>query len=516
MAALLASLLLVTAVVAAQWGPLMSLDSDVAREAYEVAATRSWLVSALDTIAVVGHPTSLRLVLLLVAVYLVIRRWTRAALFVALAALISAAAAPAVKALVGRTRPEWVDPIGTAAGHSFPSGHATGGAVFATALVLVTVSSVRRGLRRRLLILLLVAVAVVLGLDRIFLGVHYLSDVVAGWLLGTALTMLVWEVVVARAAVAPVALPGTVGPAPSYAAVVVNPTKVADMSGFRALVESRAEACEWQAPLWSETTAEDPGRGMAEQALAAGADMVLAAGGDGTVRVLCHELARTGVPIGIVPLGTGNLLARNLSLPLHPRDAIDVALLGQDRAVDIVQVDGDDLPETAFTVMAGLGLDAAIMMGAPDELKKRIGWPAYLVSGMQQLFRYPLGNVEITIDDLPPVRVRARTVVIGNVGLLQAGFPLLPDARIDDGELDVVVIAPRSRRDWLAVAVRLAGRQRRTDERLARMRGRRIVVRSDKPQPRQLDGDPISVGRELRAEVQAGVLLVRVPRTVPR
>ncbi len=516
MVALLVLLVLLTAGVATDWEPLLRLDTDVARQAYEVAAPRGWLISALDAIEVAGHPVTLRVLLLVVAVYLLVRRWTRAAVFLALTALISTGAAPAVKELLGRARPEWADPIGTAAGHSFPSGHATGGAVFATALVLVTVSSVRRGMRRRLLILLLVAVALVVGLDRMLLGVHYLSDVVAGWALGAVLTMVLWEVVVARTAIAPVALPGTVGPAPSFAAVVVNPTKVTDMAGFRALVGARADACEWQAPMWSETTVDDPGRGMAEKALAAGADMVLAAGGDGTVRVLCHELARTGVPIGIVPLGTGNLLARNLGLPLHPRDAIDVALTGQDRAVDIVQVDGDDLPETAFTVMAGLGLDAAIMMGAPDELKKRIGWPAYLVSGLQQLFSYPLRSVEITIDDLPPVRVRARTVVIGNVGLLQAGFPLLPDARIDDGELDVVVIGPRRRRDWFAVAVRLAGRQRGTDERLARMRGRRILVRSDRPQPRQLDGDPISAGRELRAEVQAGVLLVRVPRTVSR
>ncbi len=512
MAALLLALLGLGLAVVLPWEPLLALDADVAREAYDLSAPRPWLVSVLEVIAVVGHPTVLRGVLLVIAAYLVIRGWTRAAVFVVLASVVTAVAAVSVKALVDRARPEWVDPLGSAAGASFPSGHATGAGVFTAALVLVTLSTVRRGPRQQLLIAVLALIGLAVGLDRILLGVHYASDVLAGWLLGTLLTLLVWELVVASAAVAPVARPGTVGPAPSNVAMVINPTKVNDMQGFRELVEARAAACEWQAPLWSETTADDPGRGMAERALAAGADMVLAAGGDGTVRVVSHELARTGVPIGIVPLGTGNLLARNLSLPLHPREAIDIALTGQDRAVDIVEVAGDDLPETAFTVMAGLGLDAAIMMGAPDELKKRIGWPAYLVSGGRNLLRYPLNHVEITVDDLPPVRVRARTVVIGNVGLLQAGFPLLPDARIDDGELDVVVISPRRRRDWFAVAVRLVGRGRSTDERLSRMRGRRIVVRSDKPQPRQLDGDPISIGRELRAQVQAGVLLVRVPR----
>ena len=170
---------------------------------------------------------------------------------------------------------------------------------------------------------------------------------------------------------------------------------------------------------------------------------MVAAGGDGTVRVVCSELARTGVPLGIVPLGTGNLLARNLELcRCGRREAVEVALSGQDRAIDVVRVSGDGLAESCFTVMGGLGFDAAIMAGASDALKARMGWRAYVVSAVRNL-RYPARRIEVSVDDGPYQRFRARTVVVGNVGLLQAGIPLLPDARFDDGLLDVVVIAPQ-------------------------------------------------------------------------
>src|SRR5690606_6531292 len=123
-------------------------------------------------------------------------------------------------------------------------------------------------------------------------------------------------------------------------------------------------------PTFYATRIDDPGTSMAHAAIEDGVDMVLVAGGDGTVRIVCTELARTGVAAGIVPLGTGNLLARNLGIPLHRGDAINVALEGQDRAIDIVRLttDVEGEKETSFMVMAGLGLDAAIMTGAPDEL----------------------------------------------------------------------------------------------------------------------------------------------------
>ena len=162
-------------------------------------------------------------------------------------------------------------------------------------------------------------------------------------------------------------------------AVVLNPIKVEDVGQFRSIVTTMAVEAGWSEPTWHYTTVEDPGTGMAEAAAVEGADLVMVCGGDGTVREVCAELAGTGIPVGIVPAGTGNLLARNLGIPLYIRAAIDVALNGQDRAIDLVEVGGDGIEDTHFMVMAGMGFDAAIMEGVNEDLKKRVGWVAYVV-----------------------------------------------------------------------------------------------------------------------------------------
>ncbi len=127
---------------------------------------------------------------------------------------------------------------------------------------------------------------------------------------------------------------------------------------------------------------------------------MVAAGGDGTVRVVCAEMAGSGIPVGVIPAGTGNLLARNLGIPLAHDLALDAILNGQDRAIDMVRIEGDELAPTRFIVMAGLGLDAAIMDGAPDALKAKIGWTAYVVAGAKHL-RYPAVRVDISVDGAP-------------------------------------------------------------------------------------------------------------------
>jgi YegS/Rv2252/BmrU family lipid kinase len=293
-------------------------------------------------------------------------------------------------------------------------------------------------------------------------------------------------------------------------AVILNPSKIADVDDFKIRVREVADRDGWKEPIWFETSIEDPGYGQALLALQAGVDLIVAAGGDGTVRAVCEEVARTGVAVGILPHGTGNLLARNLGIPLNIRDALDVAFSGQDKAIDLGTYKTDSGTDTCFLVMAGLGMDAAIMTGVDDTLKEKVGWLAYFVSGVKAA-RFPAMKVEISVDDGEFKKFKARTVVVGNVGFLQGGIPLLPDAQIDDGMLDVVVLAPKRFIGWLAIIVRVIGRQRRTNERLDRLTGHKVVIRAEKPMPMQLDGDPVGEGQEITAEVQPGVLLVRVP-----
>jgi diacylglycerol kinase family enzyme len=292
------------------------------------------------------------------------------------------------------------------------------------------------------------------------------------------------------------------------AAVIVNPVKVDD-EAFRRTVESALAEWGYADPLWLETTEGDAGVGMARQAVDERVDLVLVAGGDGTVRVVCAELAGTDIPAAVLPGGTGNLLARNLGISLELDVALQELLDGSEQRIDSVLIKGDELPDDRFVVMAGLGLDAAIIEDAPDDLKKRVGWAAYVVSTLKNL-NHPFVHVEIIVDDKPPVRRRARTVVIGNVGTLQANIPLFPDAAPDDGQIDVVVLAPRRISQWPRLALGLVIKSWR-ERHVERFIGKRIQVRAERAVRRQLDGDAIAEGTSLVAEVDASALVVRVP-----
>jgi diacylglycerol kinase family enzyme len=293
----------------------------------------------------------------------------------------------------------------------------------------------------------------------------------------------------------------------SRAAVILNPVKVPE--GFRSTVDAALTERGFTDTAWLETTEDDPGSTMAKSAIAEGVDLVVVAGGDGTVRVVCAELAGTGIPIAVLPAGTGNLLARNLGISLDLDEALGQLLDGSEQRIDSVTVKGDDLDDR-FVVMAGLGLDAAIIADAPDGLKKHVGWAAYVVSTLKNL-NHPFVRVEITIDDEPPVRRRARTVVIGNVGVLQANIPLLPDAKPDDGTIDLVVLAPRRISHWPRLALSLVIKSMQEGRHIERFTGQTIQVKASTTVRRELDGDQIPSGRILTASVDPAALLVRVP-----
>ncbi len=157
-------------------------------------------------------------------------------------------------------------------------------------------------------------------------------------------------------------------------AVVVNPSKLEDVDAARAAITEVCTEHGWSEPLWIETTEEDPGVGQARQAVEAGADVVMVCGGDGTVRSAAQVLAGSGVTMGLLPAGTGNLLARNMDMTLDDLSgAARVALTGDDRPIDVGWMKVDSGEEQVFLVMAGMGFDAEIMANAPEALKAKVG-----------------------------------------------------------------------------------------------------------------------------------------------
>jgi diacylglycerol kinase (ATP) len=301
---------------------------------------------------------------------------------------------------------------------------------------------------------------------------------------------------------------------PPQAAVVVHGGKVDDHDARRRQIEVLSGRLGWRSPVWLETTAEDPGRGQTQQALDGGAAAVLAFGGDGTARVVAEVLARTGVPMGLLPAGTGNLLARNLGIPpSRLESSLHIALTGRDRTIDVGRVEIGEGPDgqtrrEAFLVMAGLGFDAEVMAGTAPELKQRLGWAAYVVAGAKRL-RGRRTSVTLQVDGGQVQQRRIRAVVIGNCGMLQGGIQLMPDAIPDDGWLDVVVVTPRSLLGWLQVTGAVI--TRRAHPTVEHFQCRSIEVHAERPLHVQLDGDPAGTAQVMRASVDPLALLIRVP-----
>jgi diacylglycerol kinase family enzyme len=317
----------------------------------------------------------------------------------------------------------------------------------------------------------------------------------------------------------------------STAAIVVNPVKV-DADALRAALSAAEERWGWEPTLWIETTEEDPGTGQAREALDRGADVVIAAGGDGTVRTVAEVLRGTGTPLALLPSGTGNLLARNLDLTLDDVEhALDTALNGDDRPIDVGVVelrDGDGATRRhAYLVMAGLGIDAQMIAATDDDLKAKAGWLAYVKAIAKVLRDKNELRLRYRLDGGRVHGMRAHTVLIGNCGSLPANILLLPEAAVDDGEFDIVVLRPEGFVGWVQIVVKIFwenGIMRRTsvgrrlmgkDKEVRAMnylKGREFVLRLSRPQEVELDGDLFGRASALRTWIDPRSLKVRVPK----
>lgn len=319
--------------------------------------------------------------------------------------------------------------------------------------------------------------------------------------------------------------------AASHAAVVYNPIKVADLDAVRAVVAAQETSSGWQPTTWFATTPDDAGQGATSEALRSGASVIIAAGGDGTVRAVAEAVRGTGSTLALLPSGTGNLLARNLQLTLgNVEHAIATAFEGRDRDIDVgvigIHRDDGSTDEHAYLVMAGLGLDAKMLANTDDELKKRIGWFAYaralgdtLRDKNELRMRYRLDG------DAQTRRIRAHTIIVGNCGALPANIVLIPDAAIDDGLFDILLLRPEGLLGWFQIFGKVLwenGVLRRTRwgrllltreiSSLRYIKAERLAVTLESAEQIELDGDGFGVALGFDTWVHKGGLRVRVPR----
>ncbi|WP_369808073.1 diacylglycerol/lipid kinase family protein [Leucobacter chinensis] len=311
--------------------------------------------------------------------------------------------------------------------------------------------------------------------------------------------------------------------------MLFHPLKT-DLPALRALMRVEEERAGWAPSEWIETTPEDGGSEALRQALSRKPHLVFASGGDGTVRAAAEALRGTGVPLAIIPQGTGNILARNVGLaPGRTDEAVRAGFEGVDRPIDlgiatIVRQDESE-DEHVFLVLAGMGLDARAIRATRSSWKKAVGWLAYIDGGLRTMIRDKPLRIHYSYDRHSARELEVYTVMIGNCGLLPGGVLLIPDARIDDGELDVVALRPQGAFAWLKIWNKIGWengvlRKTRTGRRIidlvhdtknvVYLRAKKFALTVPGLEPVQLDGDDLGLAIAVKGAVDPGALVLRV------
>lgn len=258
-------------------------------------------------------------------------------------------------------------------------------------------------------------------------------------------------------------------------------------------------------PIWYEVRKSREASDAAKRAVKDGADVVLLWGGDGTVQRCLDVLAGSDLSVGIIPAGTANLLAGNLGIPTDLSAAVEIALEGRRRALDLGVINDE-----RFAVMAGAGFDAIMMKAARGGLKDRFGRLAYVWTGTRATRTEPV-RMSVLVDGADWFNGQATCLLLGNMGTVTAGLTAFPDARPDDGLLEVGVVTACGPVQW----ARVLGRLLRGDPQRSRFvrttRGRQVAARFDRPVAYEVDGGARRSLRRLEAGIDPGAITVAAP-----
>jgi YegS/Rv2252/BmrU family lipid kinase len=257
-------------------------------------------------------------------------------------------------------------------------------------------------------------------------------------------------------------------------------------------------------PLWYEVPKAKRASEQAQRAIDEGAELVFAWGGDGTVRRCIDVLAGSDATLAVVPAGTANLFATNLGIPEDIERAVAVGLRGDRRMLDVGRFERE-----RFAVMAGAGFDAAMIRDA-DGLKERVGRAAYLWSGSRNLRGKGFG-AEIAVDGTDWYEGDATCILLGNLGDIFGGVEVFPDARPDDGMLELGIVTAEGLFQWTRTLARTAVGDPNRSPFVRTTKAKSVKVRLDRKVRYELDGGDRSKVKSFKVKVEAGALSVCVP-----
>lgn len=280
--------------------------------------------------------------------------------------------------------------------------------------------------------------------------------------------------------------------------MVVNP--VGDPAGADELIDVLKREHDLRVV---ETTEDDPGRSMAQELLDDGCSVIVACGGDGTVRASAEALVGSEAELVVMPAGTGNLLALNLGLPDAVSDVAALVDAGRSVRIDAGVANGE-----TFLIMAGTGLDTTIMEKTERRLKDRLGPLAYVMTALSHLGDDPV-DVSLSVDGAAPEALSVATVLVGNMGRIFGPLDVFPDADSSDGRFDVLAVTAESLAAWVAAAKETLGEP---GERARRFTAEAVVVEFDRPRTYQLDGEERPQADAIDIRIERAALNVRRPR----
>jgi diacylglycerol kinase (ATP) len=258
-------------------------------------------------------------------------------------------------------------------------------------------------------------------------------------------------------------------------------------------------------PVWFEVPKSRLAPKRVRAAIAAGADLVIVWGGDSMVQRCIDTLAGTDVRIGILPAGTGNVLATNLGIPRDIEAAVCIALRGEQHKLDVGRFNGE-----RFAVMAGAGWDALTMHDADASLKGRLGRLAYVWTGIRNLGERRFRAV-IKVDKKQWFKGKASCVLVGNVGKLFGGIQVFEDAKLDDGRLQLGVVTAQGPLQWVRALARTALGTAKASPFVEMTSARKITIKFDRAIRCELDGGSRHKVRRVTIAVEPSAVTICVP-----